>query len=81
MPQIEKVDRYRADGREFNTVEKAIEYNEGLVANFVQKMLLDSPRPIHPGAVIHFTEYMLKHRDLLRELLDFSSDVNQCEEH
>lgn len=66
---IEPVEMFRTKGSLFNSLEKAIEYREGLVERFLRKLPgFDTMAAKHR---IAFVQEILDKRNELRDLLDF----------
>jgi hypothetical protein len=65
--EIKRIIKYEVEGREFSSLEKATEYIDSRVHKHVQHMLYESEAMAKSS--IKATEYLLKHRKIIAELL------------
>jgi len=63
---------YVTEGKEFDTLARAIDYRESLVNEFAVRAL---GVHAHHRANMCLTEYILANREELRRLLEFADDV------
>lgn len=71
MATIERIEKFVTDGKEFSSLQKAIDYREGLVDAFIRKLAGFWIIPANDR--IAFIQAILDNRDKVRALLDFSS--------
>lgn len=67
------------DGQQFAQLSKAIDHSEERVVSFMKNSISNHPAYKHDMSVM-LGEFVLNNREQLRELLDFSSRLNQFEE-
>lgn len=69
-PAVEIVSRFRIDGKEFDSYEKAITHRENQIEEFLRKNCLNKTQTL-PGDAIEIVSFILENRAELSRLLNY----------